>query len=182
MKEAYTDEPTPTSGMPPPLSLGLTRTHLEAEPWQLENNRYIMGHYRAVSHSYRTSFASLGYLHNQTSNIYSHMMAAVMFLYWASQTLDEVLARYPTSDIFDTMVFGLFYACASFCFSSSALFHLLANHSADVNRTWLLFDLYGVFALITATIVSGAYYGFYCEPIWWLVYSGGVRTPLPNVS
>jgi len=49
------------------------------------------------------------------------------------------------------------------------------NHSEEVNQIWLLFDLYGVFALINSVIFSGTYYAFYCEPFWWAVYSAGVR-------
>nr|OQO27208.1 hypothetical protein B0A51_05092 [Rachicladosporium sp. CCFEE 5018] len=133
-----------------------------------------MGHYRAVSQSYAACFASLGYLHNQTSNIYTHLIASVVFLGWAVQTFNDVLTRYSTSEFNDVLVFGVFFAAAAGCFGSSALFHLFANHSAEANGKWLLFDLYGVFGLISATIVSGAYYGFYCDRAWWLAYSGGI--------
>lgn len=159
------------------LKSALLCTTYEAESWQLEN-QYLIGHYRTASHSYRASLASLGYLHNQTSNVYTHLFGVGLFLSWAIYTYNEVLQRYPTSDFDDFFVFAVFFACTLFCFGSSALFHLFMNHSADVNQIWLLFDLYGVFALIIATIVSGTYYGFYCERFWWKVYSAGVRIRL----
>lgn len=146
----------------------------EIESWQLEN-KYLIGHYRRASHSYRDCFTSLGYLHNQTSNIYTHLLGTLVFLAWAVQTYYDVLKRYPTSDFNDFLVFGVFFICALSCFGFSACFHLFMHHSAEVNQTWLLFDLYGVFALIVATIFSGTYYAFYCERLWWKVYSGGVR-------
>lgn len=155
------------------LKRALVCTWNEAEAWQKENPN-LLGHYRTPSYSYRQSFASLGYLHNQTSNIYTHLIGAVLFLSWAVEAYNEVLQRYPTSDFCDFLAFGLFFACALLCFGSSALFHMFANHSVAVNHTWLLFDLYGVFALIVATIFSGTFYGFYCEREWWLIYSGGV--------
>jgi len=147
----------------------------EIESWQQEN-KYLIGHYRKPSHSYLSCFISLGYLHNQTSNIYTHLLGTAMFLAWAVQTYSDVLQRYPTSDYNDFLVFGVFFTCALSCFGFSACFHLFMHHSAEVNQTWLLFDLYGVFALIIATIFSGTYYAFYCDRFWWKAYSAGVRS------
>jgi adiponectin receptor len=148
----------------------------EVESWQRENE-YLLRHYRTASNSYRASLASLGYLHNQTGNVYTHLIGMALFMSWAVQTYNEVLQRYTTSDSNDFLVFTVFVACALFCFGSSACFHLFMHQSAHVNQTWLLFDLYGVFALITATVFSGTYYGFYCEREWWRVYSAGVCIP-----
>ena len=169
-----TDDSTSANKPPPSLKNGLLCTIHEAESWQLEN-QYLIGHYRTASHSYRACLASLGYLHNQTSNIYTHLVGAALFLSWAVQTYNDVLQRYPTSDFNDFLAFGVFFACALFCFGSSALFHLFMYHSERVNQIWLLFDLFGVFALIIATIFSGTFYAFYCERFWWKVYSAGVR-------
>ena len=149
-------------------------TIYEAESWQLENH-YLTSHYRMASYSYRDSFASLGYLHNQTSNIYTHLVGATLFLSWAFQAYNDILQKYPTMNFEDSLVLGVFFAGALFCFGSSALFHLLMHQSASVNQIWLLLDLYGVFALMVATIVSGTFYGFHCERFWWKVYSVGVR-------
>jgi adiponectin receptor len=45
-----------------------------------------------------------------------------------------------------------------------------------VYHTWLMLDLYGIFVLIAGTVFSGTYYGFYCEPNYWIMYSLGVRS------
>lgn len=116
----------------------------------------------------------MGYLHNQTANIYTHLIGAILFLPWVIQVYNDILYRYPTSDFNDFLVFAVFFASALGCFGFSALFHLFMNHSAQVNQTWLLMDLYGVFALIIATVYSGTYYAFYCERFWWKIYSGGI--------
>src|SRR5436190_396371 len=44
--------------------------------WQ-QDNHYIRSGYRRESRSYRESFASLGYLHNESVNIYSHLLGAI---------------------------------------------------------------------------------------------------------
>lgn len=169
--------PTTVKRQPRSLLCGIN----EAEEWQLEN-KYLIGHYRTASNSYRASLASLGYLHNQTGNVYTHLIGAALFLAWAVQTFNDILQRYPTSNWNDFLAFGVFFACALFCFGSSALFHLFMHQSAHVNQIWLLFDLYGVFALIIATVFSGTYYGFYCERFWWEMYSGGVRIHLRQLT
>ena len=159
--------------LPKSLRSKLLYTVNEAESWQLEN-KYLLGYYRMASNSYWSSFHSLRYLHNETSNVYTHLIGAVLFLSWAVQTYNDVLRRYTTSDFNDLLSFGVFFTCAVFCFGSSALFHLFMNHSEGVSKLWLLLDYYGIFALITATIFSGTYYAFYCESFWWKVYSTGV--------
>ncbi|KAF2673952.1 HlyIII-domain-containing protein [Microthyrium microscopicum] len=145
----------------------------EVESWQNEN-QYLLGHYRTVSNSYKSSLASLGYLHNQTCNAYTHIIGAALFGAWAFQAYNDILTRYPTSDFDDFLAFGVFFAGAFICFGLSATFHIFGNHSLKVYQTWLLLDLYGIFALIIATVYSGTYYGFYCEKFWWKVYSAGI--------
>lgn len=70
----------------------------EVEAWQSENV-YLTGHYRTATYPYRASFASLGYFHNQTSNVYTYVLGAALFLWWAQQTYCEVLVRYPSSNL-----------------------------------------------------------------------------------
>lgn len=145
----------------------------EIEHWQ-HDNEYLLAHYRRVSNSYLKSLKSLFYLHNQTGNIYSHLIGVFLFISWANSTFNDLLKRYPTSDLNDILVFGGFFAGALTCFGLSAFFHTFGNHSHGVYHSWLLLDLYGIFALIVGTVFSATYYGFYCERIWWKVYSIGV--------
>ena len=92
---------------PQPLSQRLLCTIDRAEIW-LRENPYFTGHYRKASHSYRASFASLGYLHNQTSNIYTHLAGAALFLHFTTQTFDSILQRYTTSNFENSLVVLVF--------------------------------------------------------------------------
>lgn len=166
-----------TNALQKSLKTALLCTIHEAESWQLEN-QYLLDHYPRASNSYKASLASLGYLNNQTGNVYTHIIGSIIFLSWAVQTYNDLLTRYPTSDFYDFLAFAVFFAGALCCFGFSILFHTFMNHSAEVNQTWLLMDLYGIFALIVATVYSGTYYAFYCERFWWQVYSIGVRISL----
>lgn len=158
------------------LKDGLLWTFHQAQPWQRED--YLHSSYRKVQRSYRASCASLGYVHNETSNILTHAGAAALFAYWARHTYLDVLTRYPTAEFGDYLVFGVYMTSALCCFGFSALFHLFMDHSQQARQVWLLADQYGVFGLITATFFSGTYYGFYCERHWWKVYSAGVCASL----
>ena len=149
-------------------------TFEEVEAWQ-RDNEYLCGNYRTKSNSYRAPLKSMLYLHNQTGNIYSHLVGAVLFLAYSTHVYDRITTRYSTADIFDLLAFGVFIGSAIICFGVSATFHIFGNHSSKVYHTWLMLDLYGIFVLIAGTVFSGTYYGFYCEPSYWIMYSLGVN-------
>jgi adiponectin receptor len=145
----------------------------EVEAWQ-RDNEYLRSKYRNPSNSYKESLRSLFYLHNQTGNIYTHLIGAIVFLVYAVYVYGRISTRYPTADASDLLTFGIFLGSAVVCFGFSASFHIFGNHSSRVYHTWLLLDLYGIFVLIAGTVYSGTYYGFYCEPRYWTLYSAGV--------
>lgn len=61
----------------------LTVTWEELPAWQ-QDNHYIRTGYRPASASFLKSFASLGYLHNESVNIYSHLLGAIFFIIFGS--------------------------------------------------------------------------------------------------
>ncbi|KAF4632767.1 hypothetical protein G7Y89_g5355 [Cudoniella acicularis] len=142
----------------------------EIEHWQ-QDNEFLHGGYRKVSNSYRASLASLAYVHNQTANIYSHLLGALVFVAGGAFIYYSLVPRYQTADVYDLGIFASFFAGAFICFGFSAFFHTVGNHSHRVYHNWLLLDLYGILCLICGTVYSGTYYGFYCEPTAWITYS-----------
>lgn len=72
-------------------------------PWfQDDNNKWIMYGYRPISGSTRASFRSWWYLHNETVNIFSHLIPAIVFLFGEGYLLQYLLANIPelTAPIF----------------------------------------------------------------------------------
>jgi adiponectin receptor len=70
------------------------------EWFQQDNNQWILHGYRPISGSVRASFRSWWYLHNETVNIYSHLIPAVLFLlgeWHILQHLSRKYARVPES-------------------------------------------------------------------------------------
>ena len=128
-------------------------------PWQ-QDNEYILGHYRPTSNDHWKSIASLGYLHNQTVNIYSHLLPALGFLATAFLTLDnQSNAKYDTED---RRLLAFFLTGAVVCLASSAYFHTSRNHSPEVVQLWLTMDFFGIVSLIVGTAFPLAYYSYPC--------------------
>ena len=139
------------------------QTWREILPWQ-QDNEFILAHYRPASYSYLRSLASLRRLHNQSVNIYSHLIGSIVFIAFSYWFHHELATRYRSASKTDIFVFDVFFLGAVLCLGFSTSFHTLANHSAEVYQAWLLFDMIGILCLTTGSFFPGVFYGFYCEP------------------
>ena len=137
--------------------------------WQ-RDNQYILSGYRAVSNSFRKSFASLSYLHNETVNIYSHLIPAILLSFLSIPLHTSLRARYTSVSTADTVVLGCFALGAVLCLAISAIFHTVQNHSPHVARIANQMDYIDIVFLIVGSFVPSIFYGFYCQPILQTVY------------
>jgi len=103
------------------------------EHWR-RDNAYIQTGYRPTSHSYRVSLQSLAYLHNESVNIWSHLVGAAGFALGGLYLRMLVAPRYGTASGADVLVFGCFFAGAFACLGMSATYHAVSNHSAEVAK------------------------------------------------
>lgn len=129
------------------------------EPWQ-QDNEHILRHYRPSSGGHWQSIRSLGYLHNQTVNIYSHLLGALGFFIVAFTFDSQISSNYGLED---RVLLGLFLMGAVVCFGFSTYFHLLGNHSSEVYNVWLTMDFFGIISLIVGTAFPLAYYTYPCH-------------------
>lgn len=143
--------------------------------WQ-RDNQYIRSGYRKASNSVRTSIASLGYLHNESVNIYSHLIGALLFVVTAVVLYGVLKPRYETASRADVVAFGCFFAGAALCLGLSASYHTISNHSSAVARLGNKLDYIGIVVLIWGSFVASIYYGFYCRSWLQMVYWVMVRT------
>lgn len=136
-------------------------------------NPYILSGYRDISGSY--SIRSLGYLHNESVNIYSHLIPAILFLLGAWYIQPYLASRYPEADDADFTVFFIFVMSAVTCFSLSAMYHTFMIHSQHVEHLCLRLDMLGVVIFILGDLVTEIYIVFWCEPklrnIYWSMVS-----------
>ena len=156
-----------------PLTAGWTRrlrSWDEIPSWQ-QDNEYILSGYRQATGSFKKCLESLGYLHNETVNVYSHVIGAAIFLTAPIYTYRELYLRYPLATQADLLVFSTFFYGVSICFVLSATYHIISNHSPKVQRFGNQLDYLGIVILMWGSTIPSIYYGFYCDPrlqkIYW---------------
>src|SRR5947207_2488627 len=103
----------------------------EIEEWQ-QDNHYITSGYRPASRSYKRSASSIGYIHNETVNIWTHLVGAIAALAGSFVLYSVLEPRYETATRDDVMVFSCFFLGAAACLGLSATFHTISNHSRAV--------------------------------------------------
>lgn len=154
----------------------------QLEPWR-RDNAYILSGYRATSNSYWRSFKSLGYLHNESVNIWSHLLGAIGFTVAGALLFSVVAPRYGTASGADLLVWSCFFAGAFLCLGMSATYHSISNHSPAVAKLGNKLDYSGIVFLIVGSYVPAIYYGFSCSPTLSTIYLGQVsENQTPQIS
>jgi adiponectin receptor len=164
------DKVTPAMVVEQPAEAIRKLLHWDDLPHWQQDNQHIHSGYRPASSSFLVSFQSLTYLHNESVNIYTHLLPSLLTIP-AAIGLHQVLApRYETASRSDIVAFSWFFTGAAFCLGMSATFHTISNHSPLVARVGNALDYVGIVGLITGSFVPSVYYGFYCAPALQFLY------------
>lgn len=150
-------------------SNALTVLWSEIDLWQ-QDNHYIHSGYRPASNSFSRSFASLAYIHNETVNIYTHLLGAVAALICSVYLHSLIRPRYDRATAEDVIVFGCFFGGAVACLGMSATYHAISNHSPKVSKIGNQLDYVGIVCLIWGSFIPSIFYGFAREPGYIAVY------------
>lgn len=148
----------------------------ELPSWQRDNH-FITSGYRPASNSYHRSFLSLGHLHNETVNIYTHLIGAVVALLSSFIIYSVLGSRYESATREDVLVFSCYFLGAVACLGMSATYHLISNHSEQVAIWGNKLDYLGIVFLIWGSFIPILYYGFQSEPQLMKTYATMVRLP-----
>lgn len=135
-----------------------------------QDNDFIRRGYRPVSNSIRKSLESWLYLHNETINIFSHLIPAVLFFAGEGLMYQYFEVHYPKSTNQDRLAFAFFLLTVATCFFLSVTYHTLMNHSDYISHILLRIDFVGIVIHTVGNFVSGIYMVFYCEPTLQSVY------------
>jgi adiponectin receptor len=145
------------------------------EWFRRESNQWILHGYRPISGSVHASFCSWSYIHNESVNIYSHLIPAVFFLLDQRYIQQYLRSRHSGVTSADFIAFSIFMLTAAACLSLSATYHTLINHSQNVEYLCLRLDMLGVVIFILGDLALGIYLIFWCEPfprnIYWSLVS-----------
>jgi adiponectin receptor len=163
------------------VSHALTVLWSDLPSWQ-QDNHYIHSGYRPASNSFSRSFSSLSYIHNETVNIYTHLLGAVASLVCSVYLHALIKPRYDRATTEDVMVFGCFFAGAIACLGMSATYHTISNHSPKVNKIGNQLDYVGIVCLIWGSFIPSIFYGFARESGYIAVYWSMVSRDLSHAN
>jgi adiponectin receptor len=135
----------------------------EIDAWQ-QDNHYIISGYRPASNSYLTSFRSIFHLHNESVNIYTHLLGSLLFLLLSFILYNILGSRYEYATKEDIYAFSCFFLCAIACLGMSATYHTISNHSYAVAVWGNQLDYAGIVFLIWGSFVPVLYYTFQARP------------------
>ncbi|KAH0491860.1 hypothetical protein TgHK011_003263 [Trichoderma gracile] len=150
----------------------------EIPSWQ-QDNEYLLSGYRPTSGSTWTSIAGLFYLHNQTINIYSHLVGAVVFCLLPFYFYWNYYRFQPNAHLDDVVVISTYCLGVAVCFTFSATFHIMWNHSQPLTSFCNKLDYLGILVLMWGAGIPTVYYGFFCnQNLQWLYWMTTSSTAL----
>jgi adiponectin receptor len=135
----------------------------ELHPW-MRDNEYLQTNYRRASNSYRLSLLSITRLHNETVNIWSHILGALAFIYSLYHLHTSLQTILLLSTWADLAAISIYYLSVINCFLLSATYHLLSNHSNAVHTLGNKLDHLGIVLVIYGSTFPALYFEFYCQP------------------
>ncbi|RDA82878.1 hypothetical protein CP532_0391 [Ophiocordyceps camponoti-leonardi (nom. inval.)] len=138
------------------------------------DNAYILSGYRHSKPSYSHVLCSLTTLHNESVNIWSHLVGALLALAVGFYLYYVVHPRYQDATPRDVAVFACFFAGAAVCLGMSAAYHTILHHSEPVARWGNKLDYTGIVALIVGSYIPAMYYGFFCYPALRTIYMSAI--------
>ena len=159
-KETWNQRHTLKSGRQPLLC-----SFEELPAWYRDSeNEYIRHGYRPELSSAAACLSSWTYIHNESFNIFSHLIAALSFLVGSFLMDRLIIWNFPAASTADRAVFAFFVSAGVGAFTLSSLYHTFICHSLHFSHLWLQLDFVGIVCLTFGGFVSGIYVGFYCDP------------------
>ena len=126
-----------------------------------QDNPHVLSGYRKETNSVTACLDSWTYIHNETSNIFSHLLPAVFCAIYEGYILTSFHGAYPAASQLDKYIFAFFTLTAASCLAISSAYHTLMNHSARVAALWHRIDYLGIILLTLGDFVSGIFVLFY---------------------
>ncbi|SCU80623.1 LADA_0B08658g1_1 [Lachancea dasiensis] len=129
--------------------------------WQRDNDKILRGYVRETG-SFWKCLESLLYFHNETLNIYTHLIPGGTYLGLLMFFTDLVLIpHFPSTTMSDYIMINFYLLGAFLCLMCSSCFHCLKQHSQAHSDLWSKVDYMGIIVLISCSTVSLLYYGFH---------------------
>ncbi|CCK72579.1 hemolysin III family protein KNAG_0K02160 [Huiozyma naganishii CBS 8797] len=152
---------TGTSSGAPSGQRGRLCRYEELPAWQQDNDCIRTGYVRETL-SVRRCLGSLLYWNNESVNMYSHLVPAVLYIAGATLALSQWgVPRFPTTTWSDYLIINTFLVGAGACLLCSSLFHCLKQHSERHCEAWSRMDYMGIILLIACSTIPMIYFGYF---------------------
>ncbi|XP_074604117.1 adiponectin receptor protein-like [Brevipalpus obovatus] len=136
--------------------LGELMSFEQMPPW-LHDNPFILTGYRAINKNYHVYIKSIFIFHNETLNIWSHMIASLYFF----RLIGEIgESRGPFCRIKNRAPMLAFLLSAFLGFGISAVYHTWSPLSERARTLLVKLDYVGITNLVTNGFVAWIYYSF----------------------
>jgi len=121
-----------------------------------------------------TSTLSLFQLHNETINIWTHIIAACIFLYLGIYHSEERVSVLLTEKYNAHFMIEVHCYFASCTYLLSATFHLYRGVSEEISNILVKLDYFGIFVTFFGSMLSGLFFTFYCYEDLVFLYQTGI--------
>ena len=114
-------------------------------PEWYKNNEYIITGYRKPDNNIKNCLTSMFHIHNETFNIWSHLLGGIIFLILIGITFLENL------NITNKLILTGYCLFIMFALFASASYHTFMHHSHEIQTKCILIDYQGVVFIIFAS-------------------------------
>lgn len=136
-------------------------------PTWLRDNPFVLRHYRS-NFSLALCAKSMVRLHNETVNIWSHLIGLPFFFIFYNWVLDAT--SFHGAPFVERVWLLCYLAGASSSLLCSGIFHTCLCHSRPVSLLVARLDYTGIALLVMGALLPGIWYGYRCFPLLRLVY------------
>jgi adiponectin receptor len=130
----------------------------EELPFWMKDNDYLRSSYRPPIPSYKACIGSIFRLHNQTTNIWTHLLGAFLFKYISVNEFPDYI---KSSE--DSLILWIVYSGVILSFYGSTIFHIFLCHSEKTASFVAKIDYCGISIHIFANLIGLSYFTFYCD-------------------
>eukprot|EP01126_Amoeba_proteus_P027220 TRINITY_DN2702_c0_g1_i1.p1 TRINITY_DN2702_c0_g1~~TRINITY_DN2702_c0_g1_i1.p1 ORF type:complete len:293 (-),score=16.84 TRINITY_DN2702_c0_g1_i1:81-959(-) len=152
--------------------VGVSRS--EAPPWVLGNPYLTTGYRKQLSP--RGCLKSVFQLHNETVNIWTHLVPSLGVLCFGVYLLIFIVSH---RSLVDKVFLSLSILSGSLCYLFSSIYHTFGCHSQQIHQMFFNFDIFGILIALNGAIIATIYFGYYCFTFWryfhiWTVFILGL--------